>query len=73
MIPRMAANKVAANTSRSVTGIARARESATADPSRPMPKLGFPIKTPKTPLSHKKYLSGGGTSSCSSRVKEAMR
>ena len=63
MIPSTAANKVAAATRRKVTGIARASESTTAAPSRPTPKLGFPTKTPKTPLSHKKYRSGGGTSS----------
>jgi hypothetical protein len=54
MMPSTAAKSVAAATRRKVTGIARARESTTADPSLPIPKLGLPTKTPKTPLSHKK-------------------
>ena len=73
MMPSTAAKSVAAATRRKVTGIARARESTTADPSLPIPKLGFPTNTPRTPLSHKKYRSGGGTSSCSSRVRAAIK
>ena len=40
MIPSTAAITVAAATSRRVTGIAKAKESITAAPSRPVPKLG---------------------------------
>ena len=73
MMPSTAANNVAAATRRKVTGIARASESTTADPSRPIPKSGFPTNTPRTPFSHKKYRTGGGTSNWSSRVNDAIR
>jgi hypothetical protein len=60
---------VATNTNLTVIGRAPTISEITGWFSLVRPKSALPTKTPKTPLSQMKYLTGGGKSKRSSRVK----
>ena len=72
-IPRMIAVIAAVVTRRRVVGIASKTATATGSEVLVWPKSNLPTKTPRIPLSHMKYRTGGGRSRRRERVIAAMR